>query len=232
MPQLGHDSRRVGLGFSADDTGAFGVALDARLALHDLADPTPGYPEYSQLEFLPTRARIRLDDDVTGRKRFELESLSLVRIVSLSAQNRFDRKLSWKVDAGLVRIQDAGCSGPCYLGQLALGTGFTVASSGSAAMMFATLDVHLASGPALDGIQGLPIRAGLGPAAGLRLRLAPQLISLTTGELIWLPTQAPRATWQARSILRLGLARTVALDLEGRLDDHAATAGLFTMLYF
>jgi hypothetical protein len=232
MPQLGHDSRRIGLGFVADDTVGLGVALDARLALHDLADPTPGYPEYSQLEFLPTRARLRLDEDVTGRRRFELESISLVRIISLSAQNRFDRKLSWKVDAGMVRVTDAGCAGYCYLGQLAMGTGFTLASSDARVMTFATLDVHLASGPALDGIEGLPIRAGLGPAAGLRLRLASRLVSLTTGEWIWLPTQAPRATWQARSILRLGLGGSFALNLEGQLDDRAATAGLMTMLYF
>jgi hypothetical protein len=232
MPQLGHDSRRVGLGLAADDTGALGVALDARLALHDLADPAPGYPEYSQLEFLPTRARIRFDEDITGRRRFELESLSLVRIISLSAQNRFDRKLSWKVDAGVIRIADAGCAGYCYLGQLAMGTGLTLATADARVIAFSTLDVRLASGPALDGIDGLPIRAGLGPAAGLRLRLAPRLISLTTGELIWLPTQAPRATWLARSILRLGLGQNVALDLEGQLDNRAATASLMTMLYF
>ena len=231
MPQLGHDSRRLGIGMAADDRGAFGVALDARLALHDLADPTPGYPEYAQLEFLPTRARLRLDSDVSGRRRFELESISLVRIMSLTAQRQFDRKLSWKVDAGVIRVSDAGCAGHCYLGRLAMGTGFTLASSEARVMAFATADVHLAGGPALDGIAGAPVRAGIGPAAGLRVRLASQLVSLTTGELIWLPTQAPRTTWQARSVLRLGLG-SFALSLEGQLDRRAATAGLLTMLYF
>lgn len=232
MPQFGHGSRRAGLGFSGDDTGALGVALDARLALHDLADPAPGYAEQAQLEFLPMRARVRLDDGVAGRKRFELESLSLVRIISLTPHDRFDRKLSWKVDVGLVRIADAGCAGACYLGQLAVGTGTTLASSGGAAMVFATLDAHLASGPALDGIAGTAVRAGAGPAAGVRLRLADPLISLTTGELIWLPWQAPRATWQAKSILRWGVGGSLALSLEGKLDDHAATGALMTLWYF
>ena len=177
-------------------------------------------------------AQHEVDDGVTGRRRFELESISLVRILSLSAQDRFDRKLSWKVDAGVVRIADAGCAGYCYLGQLAIGTGFTLASSDAGAVVFATLDAHLASGPALDGISGLPIRAGFGPAAGLRLRLTPQLVSLTTGELIWLPTQMPRAIWESRSILRLGLGGDFALSLEGRLDARAATGSLLTMLYF
>jgi hypothetical protein len=232
MPQLGHDSRRVGLGFSADDAGALGVVLTSRLALHDLADPTPGYPELSQLEFLPLRARIRVDDDVRGRKRFELESLSLVRILSLTAQNRFDRKLSWKVDAGVVRIEDAGCAGYCYAAQVAFGSGFTLATASARALVFATLDAHVAAGPALDGIAGMPLRAGLGPAAGVRLRLAPRLVSLTTGELIWLPEQAPAATWEARSVLRFGVGRSAALSLEGVLDARAATASLVTMLYF
>ena len=232
MPQLGHDSRRVGVGMSADDDGAMGVTLDARLALHDLADPTPGYPEYSQLEFLPLRARIRLDEGAVGRKRFELDSISLVRIVSLSAQDRFDRKLSWKVDAGVVRLDDAGCRGTCYAGQLAMGTGATLASSEARVITFATIDAHLAAGPALDGIAGSALRAGFGPAAGFRLRLASRLVSLTTGELIWLPTQRPRATWEAKSILRLGLGSSFALSLEGKLDARVATGGLMTLLYF
>lgn len=232
MPQFGHDSRRAGLGLSADDTGALGVALDARLALHDLADPAPGYAESAQLEFLPARARVRFDGDVAGRKRFELESLSLVRIISLTPHDRFDHELSWKVDIGLVRIADAGCAGACYLGQLAAGTGTALASRSGAALVFATLDAHLAAGPALDGIAGAPLRAGAGPAAGVRLRLTDQLISLTTGELIWLPSQAPRATWQGSSILRWGVAGGLALSLEAKLDNHAATAAVMTLWYF
>jgi Domain of unknown function (DUF4105) len=236
MPQLGHDSRRVGAGYSAERsrTGedAMGVTLEARLALHDLADPTLGYPDLSQLEFLPTRARIRTDKDV-DTKRFELQSISLVRIVSLTGQDRFDRKLSWKVDAGIVRLQDDGCQGRyCYLGQLVFGTGPAFASANLRAIAFLTLDAHLGYGPSLDGIEGAPFRAGFGPAAGLRLRLANPLVWLTTGELIWLPDQAPTTTWEAKTILRLGVAKNFALSAEGRLDAQALTGSFSTLLYF
>ncbi|MEO8705577.1 MAG: DUF4105 domain-containing protein [Kofleriaceae bacterium] len=237
MPQFGHDSRRIGVGFAADDgwgkngSDAMGVTLDARLALHDLADPTPGYPEFSQLEFLPTRARIRTDDPDT--KRFELESISLVRIISLSPQDRFDRKLSWKVDLGAVRLDDEGCQGRyCYIGQLALGTGAAFASANARAIAFLTLDAHVGYGPSLDGLEGAPFRLGAGPSGGLRFRLASRFVWLTTGELIWLPDQAPTTTWEAKTIFRFGVAKNFALSAEGHIDAQAATGSFTTLLYF
>jgi hypothetical protein len=226
QPQLGHHSRRIGLGYALDDAGAQSLVAEARLALHDLADPTPGYPELSQLEFLPTRVRVDLEDG-----HVTLDSLSLVRLISLSTQTRFDRKISWKVDAGVVHVADEACD-DCYAGRLVLGTGAAFALAGDAVALFGTLDAHLASGPHLQGIRDLPIRAGLGPAAGVRLRLAPRLVSLTTGELIWLPAQQPTALWQARSILRLGVGRLLGFGLEGTLDERALTGQVLTMLYF
>ncbi len=230
MPQLGHLSRRAGLGYVVDDTGAQSYQLDARLALHDLADPVAGYPELSQLEFLPVRMRYRLDNAGEG-DRFTIESASLVRIVSLSPQNPFDRKLSWKADVGMVRIDDEGCDG-CYIGRLAIGTGAAFATQSARVIAFATADLHVGSGPGLDGIEGIPIRAGVGPAAGLRLRLTPRLISLTTGELIWLPTQAPTFAWHARSILRYAFGPIFALNLEGYLDERAASGQFSGLVYF
>jgi hypothetical protein len=226
QPQLGHHSRRIGVGYGLDDAGAQSLVLEGRLALHDLADPTPGYPELSQLEFLPTRLRVDLGDG-----HVTLDSISLVRLISLTAQTRFDRKISWKVDAGVVHVADDACD-DCYAGRLVLGTGATFTFANDAVALFGTLDTHLASGPHLQGIRDLPLRAGLGPAAGVRLRLASRLVSLTTGELIWLPAQRPTALWQARSILRLGVGRVLGLGLEGTLDERALTGQALTMLYF
>jgi hypothetical protein len=227
QPQLGHHSRRVGVGYALDDARAQALVVEGRLALHDLADPTPGYPELSQLEFLPTRLRVDLEDgDVT------LDSLSLVRLVSLTAQTRFDRKISWKVDAGVVHLDDEACEDGCYAGRFVLGTGATFTFARDAVALFGTIDAQVASGPHLQGIRDLPIRAGVGPAAGLRLRLASRLVSLTTGELIWLPVQRPTALWQARSILRLGVGRVLGLGLEGTIDAQAVTGQVMTMLYF
>ena len=61
-------------------------------------------------------------------------------------------------------------------------------------------------------------------------------IAETTGELIWLPTQDPVATWRARSILRLGLGTRLALDFEAMLDGTFETAiargNLLGLVYF
>jgi len=226
QPQLGHHSRRVGVGYGLDDAGTQSIFVEGRLALHDLADPTPGYPELSQLEFLPTRLHVDLADG-----HVTLDSFSLVRLVSLTAQTRFDRKISWKVDVGAIHLDDEGCA-DCYAGRFVLGTGAAFTFAQGAVTLFGTVDAHLASGPHLDGIAGAPIRAGFGPATGLRLRLTCRLVSLTTGELIWLPAQQPTALWQARSILRLGIGRVLGLGIEGTADARALTGQLMTMLYF
>ena len=229
MPQLGHDSRRFGAGYALDD-GEHVVELEARLALHDLADPTPGYPMSSQLEFLPTRVTVETESrDVT------LESIMLARLVSLSPWDRFDRKMSWKAEAGMRHLDDAGCP-DCYVGWLAGGTGLSLGTEGERVIAFAMVDAQIASGPDLDGIEGIALRAGVGPSLGLRLALTDNLVSLTTGELIWLPTQAPSELWRARSVLRLGLGRRFALDLEGiadgSFDDAAFRGHLLGLVYF
>jgi hypothetical protein len=230
MPQLGHDSRRIGAGYALDDAGTHIIELEARLALHDLADPTPGYPSTSQLEFLPTRLYIGAETgDVV------VESSSLVRLVSLSPWTRFEHKLTWKADAGMVHLADVGCS-DCYAARLAGGTGFAAGTSGDGLIAFGTIDAHVLSGPDLDGIGGIPLRAGLGPSLGLRLALTDSLVSLTTGELIWLPTQEPVALWRARTTLRLGLGSRFALDLEATVDGSFDTAvgrgHLLGLVYF
>jgi hypothetical protein len=155
-----------------------------------------------------------------------------VRITSLSPRARFSHKMSWHVDIGVTRLEDAGCAGYCYAARAAFGTGLTFASSGGRVALFSLLDGRLLSGPALDGLAGLPVRAGLGPTGGLRVRLAPRMVSLTTAEWIWLPLQEPFATWEARSVLRLGLMKSFALDLEALIDARAATARLAALLYF
>ncbi|MCU0656612.1 MAG: DUF4105 domain-containing protein, partial [Polyangiaceae bacterium] len=84
MPHKGHGSSRLGVGLGGMDLARGGrpsspfVQLDYRLALHDLSDAPRGYPEFSQLEFLPTRLRY-----YTEQQRFRIEDTSLVRVVSL-----------------------------------------------------------------------------------------------------------------------------------------------------
>ncbi|HUJ60954.1 MAG TPA: DUF4105 domain-containing protein [Kofleriaceae bacterium] len=225
MPQRGHDSRRIQLG-GGDSIDNHPLAeFGARLALHDLADPTDGFPELSQLEFLPTRAHYDVD-----AKRFQLDQLDLVHVLSLTSQDRFDRHTSWEFRLGSERLSDAGCH--CYAAHAQFGGGVAFATSGGTATIFALAGTHVWSGDGLDGIAGIPVRAGIGPGGGLRLRFSPRLVALSTGEWIWLPDQTGFATWWVSQIVRWEIVRDVALDFEARDQNDTATAVLSTMLYF
>ena len=225
MPQRGHDSRRVALGAGADLQSGRWAAFGARLALHDLADPSEGFPDLSQLEFLPTRARY----DVPSR-RFHLDQLDLVHVISLTSQDRFDRHISWEFRLGSQRLEDAGCH--CYAGHVQIGGGTAFGTAGDRVTLFALAETHVWAGPRLDGVFGDPVRVGIGPAGGLRIRVTPRFVSLLTGEWDWLPSQTGTATWYASEILRWEIIRDVALDLEARAESHIQSGVLSTMLYF
>jgi hypothetical protein len=225
MPQAGHGSRRIALGGGADLQSDRWAAFGARLALHDLADPSDGYPELSQLEFLPTRARY----DVTNRK-FHLDEMDLVHIISLTSQDRFDRHVSWEARLGSQRLDDAGCH--CYAFHTQIGGGGALATAGERATLFVLGETHLWSGPGLDGIGGASIRVGIGPAGGLRLRITPELVSLSMGEWDWLPGQTGYSTWYASETLRWEIIHDLALDLEARAERGHQSGVLSTMLYF
>jgi hypothetical protein len=225
-PERGHDSARVGPGFGYSGRGGSFFALDARLALHDLADPPRGYPDTAQIEFLPTRLRFWPE----GRSP-QVEDVSFVQVVSLTPVDRFDLQPSWKVRAGATRARDAGCRG-CFAGLLGGGAGFAAGALGGRLLLFATADLELLGSASLAGPGGLPLRAGVGPAGGARLRLGDDLALVTSGRWLWLPAQAPRATWEAQATLRWAYARNGALSLEARHQPLALEGQLLSYVYF
>ncbi|HEY8946149.1 MAG TPA: DUF4105 domain-containing protein, partial [Polyangiaceae bacterium] len=98
MPHLGHGARRLGLGSGyATDSGYYHL-LRFRLALHDLVDPSRGYPTWATLEFVPFTLRYRLEQE-----KPTLEELSLVRVESLSPWTRFEKPLSFRTGIGMLR---------------------------------------------------------------------------------------------------------------------------------
>lgn len=227
MPQLGHDSRRISLGAASSRDGQW-VEVGARLALHDLADPIDGYPELSQLEFLPTRARYDFTTD-----RFRLDSLDLVHVVSLTAQNRFDRHISWQFRLGSQHLEDDGCIPTnCYAGRVEIGGGTAFSTAGERLTFYFFANTQVWAGRGLDGLLGSPVRFGIGPSGGLRLRIAPRLVALVAGDWNWLPGQTGFATWLASATLRWGILRDLALDLQIRDEYEIPSGTLSTMLYF
>ena len=88
------------------------------------------------------------------------------------------------------------------------------------------------AGRGLDGLFGGPVRIGIGPSGGLRVRFARRLVGLVTGEWNWLPAQTGFATWTAAGTLRWALLRDLALDLQVRDEYEIASGTLSTLLYF
>src|SRR5262249_54949176 len=116
-PERGHGSMRIGLGGRISrEEGALGL-LDARMALHDLADPPAGFSPRTQIEFLKLLLSV---GDREGAVR--LEEASLVEITSLNSMDRFDRRPSWKFRVGATRVADSGCN-RCVAGLISVGGG-------------------------------------------------------------------------------------------------------------
>jgi len=221
-PERGHGSRRVGVagGISTDGDPTLGV--NARLTLHDLADPANGYPDYASLEFLPISARVVFGQD---RVRFRLDDAQFVRIVSLSPQNPFERKMSWKAQVGAVQLDDSGCH-LCTAFRLSAGAGAALSTSGGGLLGWLMTDAQVVSARGLRGIEDAPIRAGFGPSAGLRARLSSDATLMFTGEWIWLPLSPTLASYQVSGGLRWRFSDALALSATGNFYN----AGLETQL--
>ena len=93
-PDLGHGSNRLDMGIGSISHDFF-YELNIRPAYHCLLDPDDGYLTGSQIEFANLCLR-----HYPNKHRFELYSLDLINIVSLSPRNRFLRPISWKVETG------------------------------------------------------------------------------------------------------------------------------------
>jgi len=226
-PEQGHDSTRVGAAAGYSNTrGAF-ATYDFRLALHDLVDPPAGYPELSQIEFLPTRVRFFPDAN-----RWWLEDFSFVQVISLNSVDRFNYLPSWNASFGATTVRDGGCDA-CLAGALRLGGGLAHRFGRGFLTAFAFLDAEAMASPDLHGPADIPVRLGVGPTAGLRTHFTADWLSLATAEGRWLWERHPRTTWQARWTHRVRLSQQVALNLEvlvlpGR--EVEGSAGIFAYL--
>jgi len=230
-PDQGHGSRRVVLatGLSSADQGSGYYELGYRLALHDLSDAPTGYPELAQIEFLPLR--LRMWPGVSGYRALQLEDIALISVLSLTPQNRFDRQISWRVRAGGERLRDAGCN-DCFVASVELGGGVAFASVNEAVSVFLMVNNSLLSGPHLDGIANAPIRFGIGPWGGARLRWSQQLVTVATAGVDYLPLQDAKLTWSVKTSTAWMLGQQVGIAVEGRAQPKAAEVQLTSRLYF
>jgi Domain of unknown function (DUF4105) len=227
-PDRGHGSRRVGVDTGLTTGGDPSVGVNVRLTLHDLADPADGYPDYASLEFLPITARVVFAPD---RVRFRLDDAQLVRIASLSPQTAFEHRMSWKAQLGAVYLDDSGCH-VCTAFRLSAGAGGALATSGGGLLGWVMTDFQVVSARGLRGIGDAPIRAGVGPSAGLRARLSSDASLLFSGEWIWLPLQSTLASYQVSGGLRWRFSDALALSATGGLVNAGLEGQLGLYVYY
>lgn len=230
-PEYGHRSRRLGLlaGRDAGNHAYFG--LDFRLALHDLADPSYGFPEGAQIEFLHAQLRM---GEVKDRFKIRLDRLDLARVISLSSWQRFQRNVSFQVAIGLLGVVESKTRTQTA-GHFLLGGGFARGLWHDAVFIWAMADAQLLVGlPFSDTARGdkVPLRLGAGPSGGLRARLHPRLILLGTGSYYFYPWQLPDARYQVDAVLRWELLRDFAVSAEGRLHRYGLEAQGVLLKYF
>lgn len=226
QPQLGHPSLRVGLGGGVTEQAGPVALLDYRQALHDLGDPAPGYPLFSQIEFLPARLALS-----TRSGRVEALEASFVRVTSLNAVSRFDRRPSWRMRFGADLLKDGGCD-RCVAAVGEVGGGFSALGLWDALDLYAGADTALDWSPRLDGIADSRIRVGVGPAALARLRLGERFSLVANGRYRFLPFTALHASWSAGAEARVHLGSRVSLAATWRLDPADWLAGALLLGYF
>lgn len=227
MPHVSHGSARFGLGTGYSRTQSHFHALRFRVALHDLADPIAGYPETSEIEFLPVELRYIVEDTKPW-----FEEGSLVRVLSLTPWDQYRTPLSFGLNVGAQRIRDAGCEG-CLAGTLELAGGASVSAFGIGALGFLLGEIQIMGlGPIAGGLFDLPLRLGIGPTGGFRLRFTDDLLLVARGRLKYLPGQEPTWSWEARGSLRWQCLHGVALGAEILAQPDSLSATGFGYLYF
>ncbi|MCX7793407.1 MAG: DUF4105 domain-containing protein [Thermodesulfovibrionales bacterium] len=96
-PDEGHSSGRLSTGTGLRNKEWY-QAFMWRPAYHDLMDPDEGFQEGSEIIFVNLGFRYYYE-----KRRFQLQNIDIINIVSLGIRDEFFRPLSWKVHTGFRR---------------------------------------------------------------------------------------------------------------------------------
>jgi len=207
-PALGHASSRISLGVGLN-RGKFFTEIGFRPTYHALEDPSPGYTEGAQIQFMNLRVRwypsideIRWYPNLHGVK---LQRLDLVDIVSLAPYERIFQRVSWRVTGGFTNILNRRDSDK-LVWQLVSGGGLTT-RIGSNAMLYFMPDASLFVGDIQDWSA-----FGAGFTAGVTANLSFGTRFHSKARLSWYPYGEFRTMRQVESSLSLPLSRNNALE--------------------
>jgi hypothetical protein len=223
-PDRGHGSARISVGAAGSEQDGPLLAVEGRIALHDLADPPPGYSPRARIEFLRVRGAF-----ATRERRLRLDEAWLVEVASLNDLDRFDHRFSWRFRAGAERVRDAGCAS-CVAGKVEFGGGPAMVTLGSALSALATFDAELAASPPLEGFRGSAFRPGFGPTGVLRLLGGDRAVLLGTAAWRWYPEAAPRDGFMLGAEARVHF-RGASLALEVSRAPRGTEAIVWTRFF-
>jgi hypothetical protein len=215
----------LGCGATSQYQGPF-ATVGYRLALHDLVDPPDGEPELSELQFLD--ARLRYD---SPRRLWTVDRLTFAEALALKPLSRFEHEPSWRALAFGIRLHDRGCP-DCFAHGLDGAVGGAVATDDGHVALFVMAEAYVAVSGELDGIGGSFARVGLGPYAGIRIRLPAQTVGLLTGAWSYLPAQAVRDVYELRATLRTRIGPDIAVGFEAEAQPLSVEGQLVSYFYF
>jgi len=119
-PDRGHPSARIGL---STEPG-----IDFRFALHDLYDPSIGYPDSSEIEFghfhISKLSASELDlNNNRSHSPYAIDYFHLFRVSSYNPLSFFEKNTSWRAQLSFFRTPDQ-CSN-CYQGGFTYDVGYS-----------------------------------------------------------------------------------------------------------
>ncbi len=105
FPDQAHRSQRVGLGhgYSAGE-GSY-QTLSMRFALHDMLDPLPGQPPFSEITFGDVGLRLQQQDYHAPRKLL-INHLDIFRVKSYQPVTPWQQNFSWNARIGMGTLRD------------------------------------------------------------------------------------------------------------------------------
>lgn len=212
-PEAGHGTKR--LTFDSGGSQQYGAfsSLEIRMALQDLADPSAGYPDYSQIEMFGARFRYEYDPP-KSLPRLWLDDITAFRVISLNPQTQFNKKLSWTVSLQGKRFYDGICAGTCFGPSFEVGGGVAenIFTPDLTVFLFGMLEAI-----ASPGFSGAHFRPGLGPTGGFRFHPADRFGMSLMGSYRYRFLAGPHDGSAISWVNRLEFAKDVAV--EGKVDD-------------
>lgn len=207
QPLAGHRADRLSIGLGSKGGDLF-QDIRYRPVYHDMLDPDNGYIQGGQINLMNVVGRYYYEE-----KRFELNRLEIIDILSISPIDIFFRAFSWRISSGITRC-DVFSGRDFLIGQIIGSLGGAV-SPVKHIMVYSMADLAVQAGGKLENSHAL----GGGASAGL-------LASISG---IWKLHCFLRDIWyvtgEKRNAISYGVAQSLRMGNRMSIFGELATGG-------